>query len=363
MNKTFVNFMNLKDGKQISNEVVADIMANEPDLGAIIAAAVELLDKGSKKPVSAISIPELNLMLEFSKEAENMPNIEMDFINMRNGRVLTTEEVDALIASDSVVYDIVDQIFDKHNNKEVQATTYCLPDLNLMIRVRPKVAMPTITTAACDKAAKASEIEYYLVDTRDGRVLPSEEADALIATDSVVYDVVDQLFESYCNGKIKSPFSRIDLPDRNLSVRIRPRVSQSTKTTVVGTKVDKTANPVKQVVPASLVAESPDEGTVLKADKNKPRLDLVPLEALVPMARVREFAASKYGQNGIEAWREISDERLLAALLRHLVAYQANPEALDEESGLPAIYHVEANAMFLAIKAYERLANAERGAN
>lgn len=87
-----------------------------------------------------------------------------------------------------------------------------------------------------------------------------------------------------------------------------------------------------------------------KADAGKPRLSLVPLECLEPMARVREFAAQKYGKDGIEAWRNISDDRLLDALLRHLVAYQRDPHGVDEESGLPIIYHVYANAMFLAIK-------------
>lgn len=92
----------------------------------------------------------------------------------------------------------------------------------------------------------------------------------------------------------------------------------------------------------------------IKKDNGKPRLDLVPLEILEPLARVREFAVKKYGKDGIEAWREISDDRLLAALLRHLVTYQKNPNALDEESGLPAIYHVVINAAFLAIKTEEK---------
>lgn len=92
----------------------------------------------------------------------------------------------------------------------------------------------------------------------------------------------------------------------------------------------------------------------IKKDSGKPRLDLVPLEILEPLARVREFAVKKYGQDGIEAWREISDDRLLAALLRHLVTYQKNHNALDEESGLPAIYHVAINAAFLAIKTAEK---------
>lgn len=96
------------------------------------------------------------------------------------------------------------------------------------------------------------------------------------------------------------------------------------------------------------------EHQAVKKDNDKPQLNLVPLEILEPLARVREFAVKKYGKDGIEAWREISDDRLLAALLRHTVAYQKDPNALDQESGLPAIYHVAINAAFLAIKAAER---------
>lgn len=96
------------------------------------------------------------------------------------------------------------------------------------------------------------------------------------------------------------------------------------------------------------------EHQAVKKDNGKPQLNLVPLEILEPLARVREFAVGKYGIDGIEAWREISDDRLLAALLRHTVAYQKDPDALDPESGLPAIYHVAINAAFLAIKTAER---------
>ena len=96
------------------------------------------------------------------------------------------------------------------------------------------------------------------------------------------------------------------------------------------------------------------EHQAVKKDNGKPQLNLVPLEILEPLARVREFAVKKYGKDGIEAWREISDDRILAALLRHTVAYQKDPKALDAESGLPAIYHVAINAAFLAIKTAER---------
>lgn len=97
------------------------------------------------------------------------------------------------------------------------------------------------------------------------------------------------------------------------------------------------------------LADQPKQ-LVVKADNGKPRLDLVPLEVLYPLAKVREYGLSKYGKSGMENWDKIEDERYLAALLRHLVAYQKDNNALDEESGLPAIYHVLCNATFLAIK-------------
>lgn len=99
-----------------------------------------------------------------------------------------------------------------------------------------------------------------------------------------------------------------------------------------------------------IILEVPVKQLVVKADNGKPRLDLVPLEVLYPLAKVREYGLSKYGKSGMENWDKIEDERYLAALLRHLVAYQKDNNALDEESGLPAIYHVLCNAAFLSIK-------------
>ena len=101
------------------------------------------------------------------------------------------------------------------------------------------------------------------------------------------------------------------------------------------------------------------EKVIVKKDDGKPQLNLVPLELLEPIARVREFAVEKYGINGIEAWREISDDRLLAALLRHTVEYQKDYDGIDAESGLPTAYHIAINGVFLAIKAMERWKNEE----
>lgn len=92
----------------------------------------------------------------------------------------------------------------------------------------------------------------------------------------------------------------------------------------------------------------------IKKDNGKPQLNLVPLETLIPFARVREFAVNKYGIDGIEAWREISEDRLLAALLRHCIEYQKDKDAIDKESGLPHAYHIAVNGGFIGALAYER---------
>lgn len=103
-----------------------------------------------------------------------------------------------------------------------------------------------------------------------------------------------------------------------------------------------------------IILEAPPKVTVVKADKGKPRLDLVPLEVLYPLAKVREYGLSKYGESSMQNWKQIEDKRYLAALLRHLVAYSKDNNAVDEESGLPAIYHVLCNTAFLAIKHMEK---------
>ena len=102
-------------------------------------------------------------------------------------------------------------------------------------------------------------------------------------------------------------------------------------------------------------APEPD-GSELKADAGKPELSYAPLEMLEPAAMVRKFAATKYGMEGIENWRKLSDERLFNAMLRHIVACQRG-EA-DAESGFPSIFHVAMNANFLAIKELERMKEA-----
>ena len=81
----------------------------------------------------------------------------------------------------------------------------------------------------------------------------------------------------------------------------------------------------------------------LKYDAGKPRLDLIPPEAVIAIGHVLTYGAKKYAPN---SWRGVESERYVAALLRHLMAYQAG-EKTDSESGMPHLWHVLTNAAFL----------------
>lgn len=83
----------------------------------------------------------------------------------------------------------------------------------------------------------------------------------------------------------------------------------------------------------------------MKHDCGKPRMDLLPFEALEEVAKVLTFGAEKYADNG---WQKVdhAESRYTAALLRHVVAAQRG-ERLDAESGLLHAAHVAANALFI----------------
>lgn len=82
-----------------------------------------------------------------------------------------------------------------------------------------------------------------------------------------------------------------------------------------------------------------------KFDQEKPRMDLLPFDALVAVADVLTYGARKYAA---DSWRTIPDatQRYEAAMLRHLAAYKAG-EVVDAKSGLPHLAHLACNALFL----------------
>lgn len=86
----------------------------------------------------------------------------------------------------------------------------------------------------------------------------------------------------------------------------------------------------------------------VKADDGKPRMDLIPMDALVEVAKVLGFGSKKYGDRNWE--QGISRQRLRAAQMRHDAATELGQD-IDEESGLLHVAHKATDALMeLALK-------------
>ena len=82
----------------------------------------------------------------------------------------------------------------------------------------------------------------------------------------------------------------------------------------------------------------------LKADAEKPPVELLDAYALEQIALVLAFGKKKYGAHN---WRKgIGFTRLIAAAMRHSMAILRG-ENIDDESGLPHAAHLGCCAMFL----------------
>lgn len=82
-----------------------------------------------------------------------------------------------------------------------------------------------------------------------------------------------------------------------------------------------------------------------KADCGKAKLTLVPRKILFDIARIREYGVQKY--HDPDNWKKVEPERYRDAAFRHLCAYLDDPSGVDEESGLPHLWHLACNIAFL----------------
>ena len=81
-----------------------------------------------------------------------------------------------------------------------------------------------------------------------------------------------------------------------------------------------------------------------KHDAGKPRLDLLPFDALEQVGAVLDYGAKKYAARNWE--KGLAWGRLLGAALRHLGAW-ARGANLDAESGLPHLAHAACCVLML----------------
>ena len=82
-----------------------------------------------------------------------------------------------------------------------------------------------------------------------------------------------------------------------------------------------------------------------KHDQGKIRMALVPAGIIEAVGIVRDYGTQKYGDP--DGWKMVEPWRYQDALMRHLVDYLRDPESIDEESGLPHLYHMACNIAFL----------------
>lgn len=84
-----------------------------------------------------------------------------------------------------------------------------------------------------------------------------------------------------------------------------------------------------------------------KADAGKARLTLVPQRILWDIAAVRAYGNHKYPEGGPDNWKRVEPQRYMDAAYRHMSAYVQDPGGVDEESGLPHLWHLACNIAFL----------------
>lgn len=82
----------------------------------------------------------------------------------------------------------------------------------------------------------------------------------------------------------------------------------------------------------------------LKHDGGKLRLDLVPPELIEAVGAVMTHGAEKYGE---ASYRKVDPKRYRAALMRHICKWLKDPYRVDEDSGLPHLWHIACNVAFL----------------
>lgn len=83
----------------------------------------------------------------------------------------------------------------------------------------------------------------------------------------------------------------------------------------------------------------------IKYDAGKPKIHLIPKEALEMMASALEYGAVKYDKRNYE--KGIEYTRLVDATLRHIIKWM-HKQDLDDESGLNHVSHALANLSMLA---------------
>lgn len=88
-----------------------------------------------------------------------------------------------------------------------------------------------------------------------------------------------------------------------------------------------------------------DERTLETVVGDAVDISLIPIEAIRAIRETRLYGIQKYKDP--ENWRSVDIQRYRAALVRHTMSYFDDPQGVDEESGLPHLWHAITNLAFI----------------
>ena len=104
----------------------------------------------------------------------------------------------------------------------------------------------------------------------------------------------------------------------------------------------------EQVESVKVESEKPEKPQPTYPGKDiqgKPRLALVPPSLIEAVAEIRAYGTEKYGDPN--NWQRVDPAYYEDALYRHWIAYLKDRQGVDEESGMPHLWHLACNAAFL----------------
>lgn len=96
---------------------------------------------------------------------------------------------------------------------------------------------------------------------------------------------------------------------------------------------------------AERITKCENDFNLAKDDSGKRKLSLVPRKIIWDIAAIREYGNAKYGDPN--NWRKVEPERYRDAAFRHFLKYLDDPDGVDDESGLPHLWHLACNIAFL----------------
>jgi hypothetical protein len=99
--------------------------------------------------------------------------------------------------------------------------------------------------------------------------------------------------------------------------------------------------------PPHLSTQTLSEAEVDAEKATKPRVDLIPGYALTAVGHVQAYGVGKHGQC---TWRNKGTRQAMssthiASAMRHMAEYLENPDAVEQGSMLPVLWHAAAQLM------------------